>query len=223
MLHFLGPAHLTLVYFLSYSVFLSVLIHWKLCLWEIVTLWVKLSGVRLREGRVRKWRARERVREIEDGVALLKDMAETVCTLVLLALEALIWFGLAFPSHPLSLSLSLSNMCGCGMLFHTISTNQAQLIPHQGQIHTIRHLLYSILPSPSLASLIDHIYMHIILWLNIFWVNLYSKKEVYTFHSYWNIPEYMNSRIFQKQTFLLLFSYGNTGKAFLACHLLVNV
>ncbi len=108
MLHFLGPAHLTLVYFLSYSVFLSVLIHWKLCLWEIVTLWVKLSGVRLREGRVRKWRARERVREIEDGVALLKDMAETVCLHSGPAGSGsfdLVWPGFSIPS---SLSLALS-------------------------------------------------------------------------------------------------------------------
>lgn len=148
MLHFLGPAHLPLVYFLSYAVSLSVLIHWKLCLWEIVTLWVKLSGVRLREGRVRKWRARERVREIEDGVALLKDMAETVCLCSGPAGSGsfdLVWPGFSIPS---SLSLSHSNMCGCGMLFHTISTNQALLTPPQGQIHTIRHLLYSILPSP---------------------------------------------------------------------------
>ncbi len=116
MLHFLGPAHLTLVYFLSYSVFLSVLIHWKLCLWEIVTLWVKLSGVRLREGRVRKWRARERVREIEDGVALLKDMAETVCLHSGPAGSGsfdLVWPGFSIPS---SLSRSLFPICvdvGC--------------------------------------------------------------------------------------------------------------
>lgn len=68
----------------------------------------------------REWRARERVREIADGVALLKDMAEARCVVVLLALDALIWSGLALLSHP----LSIPNMCGCGVLFRTISTNQ---------------------------------------------------------------------------------------------------
>lgn len=174
---------LSLLFRLSLS--LSVLIHWKLCLREIVTLWVKLSGVRLREGRVRKWRARERVRKIGDGVALLKDMVETVC------LRSgpdgsgsfdLVWTGFSIHPIPSPLSLSLSNMCGCGMLFHTISTIQALLTPPQGQMHTIWHLLYSILPispnTPSLASLIDHVYMHIIfVIIHILVKPLFQKKR----------------------------------------------
>lgn len=116
-----GPVRLPRLHFLTYSLSLSLRPNPLEALFardsHALSKTIR-SEAEKRESR--EWRARERVREIADGVALLKDMAEARCVVVLLALDALIWSGLALLSHP----LSIPNMCGCGVLFHTISTNQ---------------------------------------------------------------------------------------------------